>query len=95
MVVHPEPMLPHTILKTSENQYFLIVDVVVGAALLFGCGNSSSSSVTTTLPLPDFGLGARFPDGSNMASMFAAGAPQRAPYVLLGEDGYPSSGLAV
>lgn len=79
------------LLPVTRRNVLMSLSGAVGAALLFGCGNSSSSSVTTTLPLPDFGLGARFPDGSNMASMFAAGAPQRAPYVLLGEDGWPIS----
>ena len=78
-------------LPVTRRNVLMGLSGTVGAALLFGCGNSNSSGVTTTLPLSDFDLGARFPDGSNMASMFAAGSPQRAPYVLLGEDGWPIS----
>ena len=70
----------------------------MGAALLFGCGGSTSSNVTTTTSnattttsLQNFGLGARFPDGSNMPSIFSAGRSQRAPYVLLDEEGWPAS----
>ncbi len=77
------------LLPVTRRNVLMGLSGTVGAALLFGCGNSNSSSVVATLPLPDFDLGARFPDGSNMASILAAGSPQRAPYVLLDEDGWP------
>ena len=67
-------------------------------ALLVACGGRpGSSSATTPAPVASTGstasggwrLGARFADGYVAPSALVAGSPQRAPYVLLGSDGWP------
>ena len=85
-------------LSVTRRSVLVGIGGTMGAALLFGCGGSTSSNVTTTTSnattttsLQNFGLGARFPDGSNMPSIFSAGRSQRAPYVLLDEEGWPAS----
>ncbi len=92
-------------LSVTRRSVLVGIGGTMGAALLFGCGGSTSSNVatttsnaatttsnaTTTTSLQNFGLGARFPDGSNMPSIFSAGNSQRAPYVLLDEEGWPAS----
>ncbi len=67
-------------------------------ALLVACGGRpGSSSATTPAPVASTGstasggwrLGARFADGYVAPSALVAGSPQRAPYVLLGSEGWP------
>ena len=67
-----------------------------GAAALAGCSSSvapltSTTSTTLKNGEPFYTLGARFPDGFNASSLIAAGSPQRAPYVLMGNDGWPAT----
>jgi hypothetical protein len=66
---------------------------VTGTAVLASCGSTSTlplASTTTLAKEPTgYGLGARFPDGYNSSTIMAIGSPQRAPYVLLGSDGWP------
>jgi hypothetical protein len=75
--------------------------VLVGlaaSALLAACGGrSASTSAATSAPATTTGssasagwrLGARFADGYVAPSTLVAGSAQRAPYVLLGSDGWP------
>ena len=70
---------------------------MTAGALLVACGGRpGSSSATTSAPVATTGstasgwrLGARFADGYVAPSALVAGSPQRAPYVLLGSDGWP------
>lgn len=58
--------------------------------MLIGCGDQTTSSPTTTAP-DSLTLGARFADGFQAPTVIAAGSPQRAPYVLIGADGWPAT----
>ena len=57
--------------------------------MLAGCGADSVAPVMTTLGLGGLSLGARFADGFVAPTVLVAGAEQRAPYVLIGGDGWP------
>ena len=65
-----------------------------GTGLLVGCGGAvgTDTAASATAPASTMGsrrLGARFADGYLASTALAAGPPQRAPYVLLGDDGWP------
>ncbi len=62
---------------------------VTGAALVVGCGGSTTAPAPSSTPTQGLGPLPRFPDGFNAPSIFATGAPQRLPYVLAWPDGYP------
>ncbi len=55
---------------------------------LLGCG--SDPAPTTKAAGGGFTLAARFADGFQAPTVLAAGSPQRAPYVLIGADGWPA-----
>ena len=62
---------------------------LAGGLVLAGCGADSVAPVMTTLGLGGLSLGARFADGFIAPTVLVAGAEQRAPYVLIGGDGWP------
>ncbi len=71
-----------------------VLAAATGTGLLVGCGGGSATTPTTTSPgaaatSGPSRLGARFADGYVAPTALAAGTPQRAPYVLLGGDGWP------
>lgn len=71
-----------------------VLAAATGTGLLAGCGGGSTTPVPpttspgTAAPGPSR-LGARFADGYVAPTALAAGTPQRAPYVVLGADGWP------
>ena len=82
-------------LPTSRRQ--VLVGLAAGTVLAACGGRSTSSSAATSAPITTTGstasagwrLGARFADGYVAPSALVAGSAQRAPYVLLGSDGWP------
>ena len=54
-----------------------------GGLILTSCGNKEDSK--------SLSLGARFADGFQAPTVFTSGSPQRAPYVLINEEGWPLS----
>ena len=75
---------------------------LAGGALLAACGGGrpdDAAVVTTTSRSSSdptgWRLGARFADGYAAPSTLVAGSTQRAPYVLLGSDGWPLDDLSL
>ena len=71
-----------------------VLAAATGTGLLAGCGSGSATPAQTTTSLGAAAsgpsrLGARFADGYVAPTALAAGTPQRAPYVVLGADGWP------
>ena len=62
-----------------------------GGLVLFGCGSEESVAPSPTAPSGGMSLGARFADGFQAPTVITAGTPQRAPYVLIGADGWPAT----
>lgn len=62
-----------------------------GGLLLFGCGSEEPLAPAPTTPGSGMSLGARFADGFQAPTVITAGTPQRAPYVLIGADGWPAT----
>tara|TARA_B100001964_G_scaffold52058_1_gene58835 strand:+ start:8882 stop:9727 length:846 start_codon:yes stop_codon:yes gene_type:complete len=61
-----------------------------GGLVLFACGNDETAATVPVEPTGGLSLGARFADGFQAPSVITAGTPQRAPYVLIGSDGWPA-----
>lgn len=55
------------------------------------CGAEDAAAPTATAPTGGLSLGARFADGFQAPTVITAGTPQRAPYVLIGSDGWPAT----
>ena len=60
-----------------------------GGLMLVGCGADQPDPGLTTVGSPGMSLGARFADGFVAPTVLVAAAAQRAPYVLIGSDGWP------
>ena len=58
--------------------------------MLFAGGNDETAATVPVEPTGGLSLGARFADGFQAPSVITAGTPQRAPYVLIGSDGWPA-----
>tara|TARA_B100000029_G_scaffold93707_1_gene83776 strand:- start:3265 stop:4143 length:879 start_codon:yes stop_codon:yes gene_type:complete len=65
----------------SRRQALISIAGFTGGIVLTNCGNGKNSETLS--------LGARFADGYQAQTVFTSGSPQRAPYVLLGEEGWP------
>ena len=75
---------------------------LVGGFLVPGCGKTSSgwsdppnnkpssSKISPSTNQESYQIGARFADGYLAPSVLAAGFSQRAPFILLGTDGWPA-----
>lgn len=61
----------------------------VSGLILIGCGNDRDVPAPTTTGSVGLSLGARFADGFVAPTVLVAGTEQRAPYVLVGGDGWP------
>ena len=62
-----------------------------GGLVLFACGSEESVVPAPAAPTGGLSLGARFADGFQAPTVITAGTPQRAPYVLIGADGWPAT----
>ena len=60
-----------------------------GGLIFVSCGTDQADPKLTTLPPPGMSLGARFADGFVAPTILVSGTAQRAPYVLIGSDGWP------
>ena len=67
----------------SRRHALISIAGFTGGLMLTSCGNKEDSKTLS--------LGARFADGFQAPTVFTTGSPQRAPYVLLGEEGWPVS----
>ena len=74
--------MPLSNFSLTRRQALLGFASLTSGIAITNCGNSDSSQKLS--------LGARFADGFQAPTVLAAGSPQRAPYVLLGEDGWPA-----
>ena len=67
----------------SRRHALISIAGFTGGLMLTSCGNKEDSKTLS--------LGARFADGFQAPTIFTSGSPQRAPYVLLNEEGWPVS----
>ena len=67
----------------SRRHALISIAGFTGGLMLTNCGNKEDSKTLS--------LGARFADGFQAPTIFTSGSPQRAPYVLLNEEGWPVS----
>ena len=65
----------------SRRHALISIAGFTGGLMLTSCGNKEDSRTLS--------LGARFADGFQAPTVFTSGSPQRAPYVLIGEEGWP------
>ena len=67
----------------SRRHALISIAGFTGGLLLTSCGNKEDYETLS--------LGARFADGYQAPTVFTSGSPQRAPYVLISEQGWPLS----
>ena len=67
----------------SRRHALISIAGFTGGLILTSCGNKEDYETLS--------LGARFADGYQAPTVFTSGSPQRAPYVLISEQGWPLS----
>jgi len=67
----------------SRRHALISIAGFTGGLILTSCGNEEDYETLS--------LGARFADGYQAPTVFTSGSPQRAPYVLISEEGWPLS----
>ena len=67
----------------SRRHALISIAGFTGGLILTSCGNKEDYETLS--------LGARFADGHQAPTVFTSGSPQRAPYVLISEQGWPLS----
>jgi hypothetical protein len=67
----------------SRRHALISIAGFTGGLVLTSCGNDKDPKTLS--------LGARFADGYQTPTVFTSGSPQRAPYVLISEEGWPLS----
>ena len=67
----------------SRRHALISIAGFTGGLILTSCGNEEDYETLS--------LGARFADGYQASTVFTSGSPQRAPYALISEQGWPLS----